>query len=297
MKIGVGAASPTIAKAIEAVKRAKDSGFASAWFSNIFAVDAMTACAAAGQAVEGIHLGTAVVPTYPRHPFVMAQQALSVHDACGGRFTLGIGLSHRVVIENMMGLDFDPPVRHAREYLTVIRQLFDNGSVDHKGELYQVQAMIERPRNDVPSLLLAALGPQMLRVAGELADGTALWMTGPRTIEDHIVPGITSAAEEAGRQRPRVVASLPVCVTDDADAARETAAKLFATYGQLPTYKAMLDREGADGPADVAIIGSESEVEKAITEMFDAGATEFTAAVFGDDLKRTFELLKGLAGR
>lgn len=293
MRIGLAASPANVAKAIEETRRARDNGFAAIWFSNIFAVDAMTACAAAGQAVDGIELGTAVVPTYPRHPFAMAQQALSVHEACDGRFTLGIGLSHRVVIENMLGLDFDPPVRHAREYLTVVRSLFDTGTVDHHGELYNVQAMIERPRESAPSLLLAALGEQMLGVAGELADGTALWMTGARTIEDHIVPTITKAAKAAGRAQPRVVASLPVCVTDDPDSARTKAAKIFATYGQLPTYRAMLDREGADGPADVAIIGNESEVKKGIEQMFDAGTSEFTAAVF-DEMQRTVEVLQSL---
>ncbi len=293
MKIGLAASSPNIAKAIEDTQRAKDGGFHSIWFNTLFATDAMTACAAAGQAVDGIELGTAVVPTYPRHPFAMAQQALSTHDACGGRFTLGIGLSHRVVIENMLGLDFDPPVRHAREYVGIIRSLFDTGSVDHQGEIYRVQAMIERPRDDVPSLLLAALGEQMLRVAGDLTDGTILWMTGPRTVGDHIVPTITKATEAAGRPAPRVVVSLPVCVTDDADAAREKAAGIFSTYGQLPTYKAMLDREGAEGPADVAMVGDETEVEKGIQRVFDAGATEFTAAPF-DELKRSFELLRSL---
>ncbi len=291
MRIGVGAAPATVDKAVDETRRAHEAGFPGIWFSNIFSLDAMTACATAGRAVEGIEVGTAVVPTYSRHPFAMAQQALGTHDACGGRFTLGVGLSHRVVVENLWGLSFEKPVLHAREYLTVLRSLFDEGTVNHQGEVYRVQGTIERPRGEAPQLVVAALREQMLRVAGALADGTILWMAGPRTIADHIVPGITKAAEEGGRAQPRVIASLPVCLTSDPDAAREAAAQMFETYGQLPSYKAMLDREGASGPADVAIVGDESELTKGIDRMRDAGVTDFNAAVFGDDRKRTFDFL------
>ncbi len=295
MRIGVGAAPSSIEKAVDDTRRAQEAGFSGIWFSNIFALDAMTVCATAGRSVDQIEVGTAVVPTYSRHPFAMAQQALSTHDACDGRFTLGIGLSHQVVVEDLWGLSFEKPVRHAREYLTVLRSLFDDGAVNHRDEAYRVQGTIARPRGAAPQFVVAALGQQMLRVAGALADGTILWMVGPRTIADHIVPGITKAAAGAGRAQPRVIASLPVCLTSDPDAALEAAAQTFETYGQLPSYKAMLDREGASGPADVAIVGDEREVTNGIEQMRDAGVTDFNAAVFGDDRKRTFELVASLA--
>lgn len=293
MQIGIQGGGRTVAEAVESVRRAEEAGFALAGFSNIFALDAMTVCAAAGLATERIELGTAVVPTFPRHPMVMAQQALSTHDACGGRFTLGIGLSHQIVIESMLGLDFSTPVGHAREYLQVIRALFDEGAVSHEGDHYTVNGTLDRPRDDRPDVLFAALGPQMLRVAGELAEGTVTWMCGERTIADHIAPSIAKAASEAGRQQPRVVCALPVCVTDDADAARERAASEFETYGMLPSYRAMLDREGAGGPADVSVVGDEGAVREALGRFRDAGATEFNGAVFGSDAERkaTYELL------
>lgn len=297
MRIGIGAGGGTIEAAVASVKRAEDAGFAMAGFSNIFALDAMTACAAAGLATERIELGTAVVPTYPRHPMAMAQQALSTHDACGGRFTLGIGLSHQIVIESMFGLNYSRPVSHAREYLEVLRALFDEGAVSHSGDHYTVNGTLERPRDDRPDILFAALGPQMLRVAGELAEGTVTWMCGERTLADHIVPGITKAASEASKPDPRVVVALPVCVTADPDGAKERASKEFETYGMLPSYRAMLDREGAEGPADVAVVGDEDAVRKAVGRFRDAGVTEFNGAVFGDDADRkaTYELLAGLA--
>ena len=152
-------------------------------------------------------------------------------------------------------------------------------------------------------MLISALAPMMLRIAGELADGTITWMTGPKTITNHVVPRITSAAEAAGRPKPRIIAALPVAVTDDPDAAREAAAKEFEVYGQLPNYRRMLDREGAAGPADVAIVGNEAEVERQIRAIADTGATDFVAWTYpvGDDarasLDRTWSLVKGLVGK
>jgi 5,10-methylenetetrahydromethanopterin reductase len=155
------------------------------------------------------------------------------------------------------------------------------------------------PRSgDVP-VLLAALGPQMLKLAGQRTAGTILWMTGPATVRDYIVPTINAAAQQAARPAPRVVCILPVCVTDDPDGARARAAKVFEIYGQLPSYRAMLDREGAQGPADVAIVGSEDEVTAQIAALADAGVTDFVAGEFGagDDRRRTRTLLKTLTAQ
>ncbi len=298
MRIGVGVGGSTVTAAVEAVRRAADDGFASAWFSNIFGLDAMTACAVAGQATGGrIEVGTFVVPAQPRHPFAMAQQAASTADACSGRFTLGIGLSHQVVIESMLGLPWERQASFMREYLSVLVPLLEQGSVAFEGEQFRVRGSLERPEHARPPVIVAALGPRMLQLTGELASGTATWMTGPRTVADHIVPSITRAAEQAGRPAPRVVVGLPVSVTADPDGARERAAKEFAVYGQLPSYRAMLDREDAAGPADVALVGDEDEVRKAVKGLADIGVTEFNAAIFGprDDADRTRRLLQELA--
>ena len=183
-----------------------DDGFASAWISNIFGLEALTALAVAGRQVPGIELGTAVVPTYPRHPAVLAQQALTTDVALGGRLVLGIGLSHQIVIQDMYGYSFDKPARHMREYLAVLVPLLAGEPADFDGETVHAHIGLSVPRSRprVP-LLLAALAPQMLRLAGTKADGTILWMTGPATVRDYIVPTITAAASEAGRPSPRVV--------------------------------------------------------------------------------------------
>lgn len=298
MRIGIGLGGASIDEVVAAAERAAAAGFTTGWIPNIFGIDAVMACAIAGRAVPGISLGTAVTPTYPRHPHALAQQAMTAWDATGGRFTLGIGLSHQIVIETMFGLSFDKPARHMREYLAVLLPLLRDGMVAHQGELYRVNAPLERsgPPGG-PRVLLAAMAPVMLRLAGEVADGTSLWMTGPRTIADHVAPRITRAAEAAGRPTPTILCSLPVAVTADVEAAREAAASTFAVYGGLPSYRAMLDREGATGPEDVALIGDEATVAAGVRALADAGVTEFSAATFGDreTVARTIEVLRGLA--
>ena len=283
------------------LRRAADDGFASAWMSNIFGLDALTSLAVAGSQVPGIELGTAVVPTYPRHPAVLAQQALTVALAVGpGRLALGIGLSHKIVIEDMYGYSFDKPARHMREYLSVLVPLLDGNPVSVDGSTLSAHIGLSTPRAGRVPVLLAALAPRMLELAGGQADGTVLWMTGPATVRDYVVPAITAAASAAGRPSPRVVCALPVCVTSDPDAARASAEKELAIYGQLPSYRAMLDREGAAGPGDVAIVGDEDAVAAQIQALADAGVTDFGAAEVGrgEDRERTRSLLKAvIAGR
>jgi len=278
------------------IRRAADDGFASGWISNIFGLEALTALAVAGRGIPAIELGTAVVPTYPRHPAVLAQQALTADLALDGRLALGIGLSHQIVIENMYGYSFDKPARHMREYLSVLLPLLDGEQAGFDGETVHAHIGLSVPRLDRIPVLLAALAPQMLRLAGQRADGTVLWMTGPATVRDYIVPSITAAAQSAGRPAPRVVCVLPVCVTDDVAASRAAADKIFAIYGQLPSYRAMLDKEGAAGPGDVAITGDEDTVAAQITELADAGVTDFVAGEYGrgPDKQRTRDLLKSL---
>jgi F420-dependent oxidoreductase-like protein len=300
MKIGVGVGGRTIAEAIEVAKAAEADGFSSAWYSNIFGLDALTACAAAGLSTSSIELGTFVVPTFPRHPHAMAQQASSVNDACGGRLALGIGLSHQVVIEMMFGLSFAKPAKHMEEYLAVLVPLLREGKVSFNGDVFRVNANLEQNgAPNPPAIIVAALGPKMLAIAGAIADGTATWTTGVKTLGDHIVPAITKAASDAGRPAPRIIAGLPVCVTEDVDAAREHAAKTFAVYGTLPSYRAMLDREGAETPGDIALVGDESAVAAQVAALADAGVTDFGASAYGspEQIDRTRALMKDLAAR
>jgi 5,10-methylenetetrahydromethanopterin reductase len=299
MRIGIALAEPTGSDALgslqEELARAAGDGFASAWLNNIFGVDALTALAVAGREVPGIELGTAVVPTYPRHPAALAQQALTVAAAVGGRLTLGIGPSHKVVIQDMFGYDFGQPVRHVREYLSVLVPLLDKRRVSFDGSTVRANVALTTPAPGPVPVVLAALGPQMLRVAGRQTDGTVLWMTGPATVRSHIVPTITSAAAEAGRPAPRVICILPVCVTAEVDRARERAARVFAVYGELPSYRAMLDREGAAGPVDVAIIGDENVVADRLGVLAEAGVTDFVAGEFSrPDAERTRACLRSL---
>jgi F420-dependent oxidoreductase-like protein len=280
----------------EQMRQAAGDGFASAWLSNIFGLDALTALAVAGNQVDGIELGTAVVPTYPRHPAALAQQALTTAAACGGRLVLGIGVSHKIVIEDMYGYDFDRPVRHMREYLAVLLPLLERRPASFTGATVRANLTLTTPGERRVPLLLAALGTQMLRLAGQQADGTILWMTGPATVRDHVAPAITEAAVTAGRPTPRIVCILPVCVTGDPDGARERAARVFAVYGELPSYRAMLDREGAAGPGDVAIVGDEDAVGAQISALSEAGVTDFVAGEYGrgEDATRTRALLRAL---
>ena len=300
MRIGVSLRDPSgpspMTALREELQRAAEQGFTSAWMSNIVGVDALTALAVAGNQVPGIEVGTAVVPTYPRHPAVLAQQARTVAAAVDGRLVLGIGLSHKVVIEDMFGYDFSRPVLHMREYLAVLLPLLDRQSVSFTGTTVRANVGLTTPSPGRVPVVVAALGTQMLRLAGAQADGTVLWMTGPATVRDHVVPVITAAAESAGRPGPRVVCILPVCVTDDPDAARERAARIFAIYGELPSYRAMLDREGATGPADVAIVGDEDAVSAQISALAEAGVTDFVAGEYttGAEGARTRAFLRTL---
>jgi len=302
MRIGTSQDEPAGPEALsrlrDQLQRAADDGFASAWMSNIFGLDALTALAVAGSQVPGIELGTAVVPTYPRHPAVLAQQALTTATALDGRLTLGIGLSHKIVIEDMYGYSFDRPARHMREYLSILLPLLDGQQASFQGETMRAGIGLSTPRPGRVPVLLAALAPQMLRLAGQRTDGTVLWMTGPATIRDYVAPTIREAAAAAGRPSPRVVCLLPVCVTDDPDGARARANRVFAIYGQLPSYRAMLDREGAAQPGDVVLTGDEDAVAAQIRALEEAGVTDFVAAEYsrGDDQVRTRALLKSLLG-
>ena len=270
----------TVDDVVAEAKQAEADGFASYWCPQIFGHDALTTLAIVGREVPRIELGTSVVPTFPRHPMALAQQCLTVNAISGGRLTLGIGLSHKIVIENMMGLSYDKPIRHIRDYLGVLGPLSQNHPVAYQGEAYSTQAAVSAAGSMPFSIVVAALGEQMLKATAELADGTLTWCTGPKTLADHIVPTINAAADDADRPAPKVIAALPVCVTDDREAATARAAAVFEIYGSLPSYWAMLDREGAAGPEDIAITGSVAEVVERIGALADIGVTEFAAVEF-----------------
>ncbi|HEY2300828.1 MAG TPA: LLM class F420-dependent oxidoreductase [Acidimicrobiales bacterium] len=276
------------------------AGLDAMWMPQLFDVDALTALAVIGREVDRIELGTSVVPTYPRHPLMLAGQALTTQAATGNRLTLGIGLSHQMVIEGVFGYSFEQPARHMAEYLSILMPALAGEAVAFQGATLKATAgPLTVAGARTPDVLVAALGPVMLKLAGRLADGTATWMVGPKTLGDHIVPVITQAAAAAGRRPPRVAVGLPVCVTSDPDGTRVRASKTFAMYGQLPSYRAMLDREGVTDPADVAIIGDEEAVAGRLRRLIDLGATELTLPVIGarPDRSRTVALLSELAGK
>jgi F420-dependent oxidoreductase-like protein len=278
---------------VEQVRRYAAVGLESAWAVQIFGYDALTMLGIVGAQVPGIELGTGVVPVYSRHPQVMAQQALTVQAATGGRLVLGVGLSHQVVVEGLWGLSYDRPARYLREYLSALLPLVRGEAVQAAGEVVTARTYgpLEIPDAPAPPVLAAALGPRMLQLAGTVADGTVTWMTGTGTIADHIVPTITAAAEAAGRPPPRVVVSLPVTVTDSAAEAKERIDRAFAIYPTLPSYRAMLDREGAERPSDIALVGTEDDVARGLRRLADAGATDFVAAIVGHERERTEALL------
>ncbi len=238
-----------------------------------------------------------MIPTYPRHPAMLAAQALTTQQACGGRLTLGIGLSHQPVIEHMFGMSFDKPVRHLREYLDVLMPLVNGDRVEAHGETISANLALDVPASQPVPVQVAALGPQMLKLAGARTAGTITWMTGPRTIADHTGPTLRAAAEQAGNPEPLITGGVPICVTDDVAGTRDRAAQVYAIYGQLPSYRAMLDREGLDGPADLAIIGDEDMVAGRIQDFAEAGVTDLAASEFGstsDERARTRALLRSL---
>ena len=293
MKIGINGTGLVQKASIDLIakdaQRAEDDGFSSYWLAEhpTGGLDAMTVLTVVGLSVKNIELGTAIIPTFPRHPMVLAGQVHTLLNAIGNRFTLGIGLSHQDMMQSL-GIPFERPIRHLREYLGVLVPLINEGRVSFQGELISCEAQsFFRPVENTP-IVVAALGPQALKVAGQFADGTTLAWVGPRTVRDHIVPRISEAAAHAGRPEPRIIATLPVCVTEDEARVRSMIAQTLKMYGQLPSYKAMFEREGLDGPGDLAIVGSIAKVNDGLAELAEAGVTDFAASEFTtSDIERT----------
>ena len=285
MELGIFGSSRNIDDLKKQVQEANTLGYSTFWTPQIFNLDALTALAVIAESVEGIRLGTSVIPTYPRHPMMLAQQALTVNQVSNGRLDLGIGLSHKPVVEGMWGISFDAPVGHMSDYLQILMALLHDGTISYGGKHLTSRGGIDVPA-DAPPVLVAALGPQMLKLVGRVADGTVTWMTGPETIRNHISPIINSAAEEAGRPVPQVIAAVPVCITSDLDIAEEYAKRDFGFYGDLPSYRAMLEREGLANSWDIALSGSFEEVAEGLQKYSDSGGTQVVAAVYGPDEAR-----------
>jgi F420-dependent oxidoreductase-like protein len=284
MNIGGDAISAPVSplEMVEQVVQAEADGFPAAWTVHFTrGVDAFTALAVAGSRTSSIDLGVGIVPTYPRHPFVMAQEAASLQSICGGRFTLGVGVSHKPVISGLLGLEYSSPAAHMREYLQILGPLLNGQAVTHKGEYYTVTGGSFNVLGTSPvSVLVGALGPKMVEVAGELSDGTITWLAGPRALEGAIVPGLSKAAASAGRGTPRVVAGLPVAVCDDADEGKAAVEQIFARYGGLENYQKVFALVGVTTVSELAVVGTEAQVEAHLRRLADAGATELWPAVF-----------------
>jgi len=304
MRIGLPGLGATVDSIIRQAERAEADGFTSLWYASAVMGDPLVAMALAGRATSTIELGTAILQTYACHPILMATRAAAVVSAIGapGRFTLGVGPSHQPVIEGVLGLSYDTPGRHTDEYVQILAPLLRGEPVSFTGEEFRVNAGPPALADDAEiRVLVAALGPRLLRVAGQHTAGTIPWMANAAAIEQHVAPRIRKAAADAGRPAPRIVAGLPVAVHDDIAEARSVAAELFGVYGTLPNYQRIFERGGVAGPADAAIVGDEASVTAQIEALFEAGATDVWAAPFpvGDDRSasraRTRALLTELA--
>jgi 5,10-methylenetetrahydromethanopterin reductase len=260
--------------------------------------DSLTLLALAGKDARRVQLGTSIVSLYGVHPTTLAEHALTVNAAVGGRLVLGLGTSHRHMVEGRFGDSFERPIGRLRECLTILRSLFETGAVDFEGELVSAHTELRIAGAPAPRMLVAALSDQSLRVSGRLADGTVTTFIGAATLEKHTVPTITAAADQVGRPRPMVVAGMPICVTNDEGAARQLAADLYSVYTTRYTaYRATFERQGVAGPADLAVIGDEDQAGHELQRFADAGADHFAANPFGsaEEIVRTRAFLAAFA--
>lgn len=276
---GAGTGQTTVAGVRDAARFAADAGFDSFWVSQVFGVDPTVALAAVGADAPGLaELGTSVVPLAGRHPLALAAQARTAQSALGGRFTLGLGLSHRLVVEGFFGESWDHPADRAAEYLDALLPLLAGEPADVDGDQVFAKGWLTVEADPVP-ILLAALGPRMLDLAGRRTAGTSVGSCGPRTIATHIAPRITAAAEAAGRPAPRIVALVSACVTADPAAVRARDRAGTAMYDALPSYRAMLDREGVASGVDLIVAGPPDAVIEGLAAYAEAGVTDLRVIV------------------
>jgi F420-dependent oxidoreductase-like protein len=294
------------------------AGLQTAWCSQTFGFDTLALLGLVGRAVPAIELGTAVVPVFPRHPLVLARQALTTQAATDGRLVLGIGPSHAPSMEGIFGLPFERPATQMREYLEILMPVLHGRDVELRGEFISVSTAsihalrgehysqptqdhpgnppLDAPGATPPPVLVGALGPRMLELAGALTDGVITWLVGPEVLESTIIPAVTRAASRASRPPPRIVVGNRLWMTDAPDEARREITRSAAVYGDLPSYRAMLDRQGARGHGDVALVGNEEAIAREVRRLGDVGATDFAATIVGppDDQARAVAMLGSL---
>ncbi|WP_242545753.1 TIGR03564 family F420-dependent LLM class oxidoreductase [Amycolatopsis sp. MtRt-6] len=305
--VRVGVAMPAFApeedvknvadRATELAREAEQQGIGTVWFNQPATHDAVVLAAVVGREVPRISVGTAVVPMHPRHPQLLASAAKTAQAATHGRFRLGLGLGAPDLLTHAYGLPYPPPITHLREYLTALRPLLAGEVTPYEGTTLKSHPVgptaVAGAEPEIP-LIVAAMGPQALRVAGELADGTMPFLAGPRTLAEHIVPRITEVATRAGRPAPQVIAAVPVIVTDDVDQARAAAIAHLAFYDSIPSYRRVVEMEGADRAVELALIGDEATVAAGLRRYAEAGATEITVAYTDiareEDRRRTWQL-------
>jgi 5,10-methylenetetrahydromethanopterin reductase len=284
---------------VEHIRGAAEDGFPSYWLAQHPAggLDALTTLLLAGQVAPGIELCTGVVPSWPRHPVALAAQASTSQQALEGRLTLAVGLSHKSMLEHNLSIPFEKPIRHMREFLDILVPLLNGKPVSVQGETLSAEVAFPSTANSTP-VLIGALGPQMLRLAGERTDGTILAWVGPRTVREHVAPKIRAAAEAAGRPEPRIAGVYSVCVTDDSERAADLVDGWFSGHGDVPSYQKMMELEGVSRPSEIAIIGNEAEVRSQLHQLAEAGLTDLCAGEIGatpEEEARGRALLKSLA--
>lgn len=286
MRIGINGSSliatgAPLGQLVDHAAQAEADGFSTYWLAQIAFPDALTAIAVMGGSTSTIEIGTAVIPTWPRHPLMLAAQALTVQEAIGPRLLLGIGLAHKSSVEGTFKIPFATPAKHMDEYLQVLLPALTDRKVSFTGDIWSAETDgIGGAPVEPPTVMLAAMGPRMLQLAGERTAGSILWLSGPKAIAEQIKPALDQAAARAGRPAPRIVASVPVCVTSKPDDVKGMVGALLAGYNDLPSYRGVMDTEGAGGPADVSLIGSETEVRTGLATFAAAGATDFSALEF-----------------
>jgi 5,10-methylenetetrahydromethanopterin reductase len=290
----------TLAEYVDELSDSETAGFSGVWVPEAFTWDPLATLALVAERTSALRLGTAVVQVHARHPLSLASAAMTTQAASHGRLTLGLGTSHRIVVADALGMSFARPRHYLSECLDVLGPAMTGAPVEIEGEA--IRAVWQRgllvPGGEPPPILIAAMGPAMLRLAGSKADGTITWMTGPRTLREHIVPTLTKAAEIAGRPAPTVAAGLPICVTKEFANARERARKRYVGYDTVPSYRAMLDREGHAVAGDIALIGGAEQLTDTLNELAASGVTEICAELFGtdDENAATVDFLTGFTG-